>query len=110
MLRSIAVVFVAFALGGCAIANFNTREKLPENPLAWDGLGPDPSAPIPARQKIASKEHTDPASSMASMRDDDESALAAVPKYSKEWVALYAAKQERDDAKLDRAIVICRGC
>jgi hypothetical protein len=46
---------------------------------------------------------------MASVQDDD-AALAAVPKYSKEWVALYVAKQERDDAKLDRAIVICRGC
>ena len=43
------------------------------------------------------------------MRDDD-AALDAVPKYSKEWVALYVEKQERDDAKLDRAIVICRGC
>ena len=109
MLKSITVVLVAFTLGGCAIADFNSRERLPENSLAWDGLGPDPSAPAPAPRKIASKKHTDPASAMASMRDDD-AALAAVPKYSKEWVALYVAKQERDDAKLDRAIVICRGC
>ena len=79
--------------------------------LAWDGLAPDPDEPASARRKIAAKKHTDPASSMASMRVDDDAALAAVPKYSKEWVKLlHAAKQERDDEKLDRAIVICRGC
>jgi hypothetical protein len=111
MLKSIVVVLVAFTLGGCAIADYGSRARLPENSLAWDGLGPDPDepAPVPTHRKIATKKHTDPASAMASMRDDD-AALAAVPKYSKEWVALYRAKQEKDDAKLDRAIVICRGC
>lgn len=111
MLKSITVVLVAFSLGGCAMADYGSRARLPENSLAWDGLGPDPDepAPAPAHRKIAVKKHTDPASAMASMRDDD-AALAAVPEYSKEWVALYIAKQERDDAKLDRAIVICRGC
>jgi hypothetical protein len=111
MLKSIAVVLVAFTLGGCGIADFNSRARLPENSLAWDGLGPDPGepAPAPAGRKTATKGHTDPSSAMASMRDDD-AALAAVPKYSKEWVALYVAKQEREDAKLDRTIVICRGC
>jgi hypothetical protein len=99
MLKSITVVLVAFTLGG-----------LPENSLAWDGLGPDPSAlvPVPTHREIATKKHTDPASAMASMRGDD--ALAAVPKYSKEWVALYAAKQKRDDAKLAHDMIICRGC
>ena len=111
MLKSITVVLVAFTLGGCAMADYGNRLRLPENSLAWDGLAPDPDEPASARRKIAAKKHTDPASSMASMRvDDDDAALAAVPKYSKEWVTLYVAKQERDDAKLDRAIVICRGC
>jgi hypothetical protein len=109
MLKSITVVLVAFTLGGCAMADYGNRLRLPENSLDWDGLGPDPDEPASARRKIAAKKHTDPASSMASMRVDD-AALAAVPKYSKEWVTLYVAKQERDDAKLDRAIVICRGC
>ena len=110
MFKSITVVLVAFTLGGCAMADYGNRLRSPENSLAWDGLGPDPDRPAPTRRKIAVKKRSDPALSMASMRDDDDAALAAVPKYSKEWVSLYVAKQERDDAKLDRAIVICRGC
>ena len=109
MLKSITAVLVAFMLGGCAIADFSSRVRLPENSLAWDGLGSDPSEPAPARRKIATKNHTDPASSMASMRDDDP-ALAALPKYSKEWVARSAALQAKDDAKLARDLIICRGC
>lgn len=111
MLKSMTVVLVAFTLGGCAVADFSSHERLPANSLAWDGLGPDPiePTPVPGRRKIATKKRTDPASAMASMRDDDAE-IAAVPKYSKEWVALWVAKQERDDAKLDRAIAICRGC
>ena len=46
---------------------------------------------------------------MASMPDDD-AALAALPKYSKEWVALYEAIEARAEAKLARAMIICRGC
>jgi hypothetical protein len=137
MLKSICTILVAFALAGCAAADFSSRERPPqnsfawdggpdpsepartrrpeaarkpaENSFAWDGLGTDPSEPARARQPMATKKPADPASSMASMRDYD-AALAAVPKYSKEWVALYVAKQEREDAKLDRSIVICRGC
>ena len=73
--------------------------------VAGDGPRSDPDelAPVPTHRKIAAKKHTDPASLMALMRDDD-AALDAVPKYSKEWVALYMAKQERDDAKLNRTL------
>ena len=46
---------------------------------------------------------------MASMPDDD-AALAALPKYSKEWVALYETIEARAEAKLTRAMIICRGC
>jgi hypothetical protein len=111
MFESITVVLVAFTLGGCAMADYGSRARLPENSLAWDGFspGPDERSLAPTGREVAVKKHTDPTSSMASVQDDD-AALAAVPKYSKEWVALYVAKQERDDAKLDRAIVICRGC
>jgi hypothetical protein len=109
MLKSIAIMWVAFALGGCATADLTSREILPENSFVLDGLGNDPSEPIRHRRMTATKKPTDPASSMASMRDDDP-ALAAVPKYSKEWVARYAAEQAEDDAQLAHAMVICRGC
>jgi hypothetical protein len=109
MLKSIAIMLVAFALGGCATADLSSRGILPENSFVLDGLGNDPSEPMRPRRTIATRKPTDPASSMASMRDDD-AALAAVPKYSKEWVARYAAEQAVDDANLAHAILICRGC
>jgi hypothetical protein len=109
MLKSIALMLVASALGGCATSGLSSREILPENSFVLNGLGDDPSEPVRPRRTIASKKPTDPASSMASMRDDDPT-LAAAPKYSKEWVARYAAKQAVDDAKLAQVIVICHGC
>jgi hypothetical protein len=137
MLKSLCIIWVAFALAGCASVDLSSRERLPENSfawdgpgsdpgetartrrpmanhtpaenqLAWDGLGPDPSVPA-ARRPRATKKPANPTSSMASM-SEDAADLAAVPKYSKEWVALFVAKQVKEDAKLDQAIVICRGC
>jgi hypothetical protein len=109
MLKSIAILLVASALGGCATSGLSSREILPENSFVWDGLGDDPSQPVRPRRTAAIRKPTDPVSSMASMRDDDP-ALAAAPKYSKEWVARYAAEQVMDDAKLAQVLVICRGC
>jgi len=111
MLKSMTVVLVAFTLGGCAMADYGSRVRVRENSLAWDGLGQDPNEPAsaPDRRKVATKKHTDPASAMASMRDDD-AALAAVPKYSKEWVALHATLEAKEDAKLTHDMIICRGC
>lgn len=105
MLKSIAIILVAFALGGCATADHSSRESLPGKSLAWTGL----SEPARAHRTMVNKEPADADSSTASV-PDDEAALAAVPKYSKEWVALYDAMQARDDARLARALIICRGC
>jgi hypothetical protein len=41
---------------------------------------------------------------------DDEATLAALPRYSKEWVALSDAIDARAEARLARAMNICRGC
>jgi hypothetical protein len=111
MFKLTIIVFVGFSLGACAMTNSGNLAQLQRDSLARDGLGADSngSNPGPAHRKLAAKNHTDPASSMASMQDDD-AALATVPKYSKEWVALYAEKQKREDAKLDRAMIICSGC
>jgi hypothetical protein len=109
MLKSIALLLVASALGGCATSGLSSREILPENSFAWDGLGDAPSQSVRPRRTTTIKKPTDLVSSMASLPDDDPK-LAAAPKYSKEWVARYAAKQAMDDAKLAQVIVICRGC
>jgi hypothetical protein len=109
MLKSIVIILVAFALGGCATADHSSRESLPRKLFAWDGLGRDPNEPARARRTVATRKPTDAASLLVSVLDD-EAALAAVPKYSKEWVALYEAMQAKNDAKLARAMIICRGC
>jgi hypothetical protein len=105
MLKSIAIV-VAFALAGCAATDQSSCENWAGRPLAWDGLGPDLYKPERAHRTRAVEK---PPVEDLSMRDDD-AALAAVPKYSKEWVALYQAMQVRDDARVARAMIICRGC
>jgi hypothetical protein len=106
MLKSVAIILAALALSGCAAADHDCREGLPRKLIAWDGLGRDPNEPVRAHRTLATKNPTDAASSIP----DDEVALAAVPKYSKEWVALYETMLARDDAKLSRAMIICRGC
>ena len=106
MLKSVAIILAALALPGCATADHDCREGLPRKLAAWDGLGRDPNEPARVHRTLATKSPTDAASSIP----DDEVALAAVPKYSKEWVALYETMLARDDAKLSRAMIICRGC
>jgi hypothetical protein len=105
MLKSIAFILAAFALAGCATADHSSREILPGNSTAWDGHGRDLNRPARGRRTIAAKKSTD-----ASSTPDDEAVLAAVPKYSKEWVALYEAMRARDEARLARVLIICRGC
>ncbi len=106
MLKSVAIILAAFALAGCATADHNCREGRPRKSFAWDGLGRGPDEPARARRTLAIKKPTAAASSIP----DEEVLLAAVPKYSKEWVALYETMRARDDAKLAQALIICRGC
>jgi hypothetical protein len=106
MLNWVAIILAALALSGCATADHDCREGLPGKSIAWDGLGRDPNEPARAHRTLAIKSPTEAASSAP----DDEVVLAAVPKYSKEWVALYETMLARDDAKLARDMIICRGC
>jgi hypothetical protein len=106
MLKSIAIILGAFALAGCATTDHNCREGPPRKSFAWDGRGRDSNEPARAHRTLAIKKPPDAVPSIP----DDEVVLAAVPKYSKEWVALYETIRARDDAKLARALIICRGC
>jgi hypothetical protein len=106
MLKSIAITLAAFTLAGCATADHNCREGPPRRSFARDGRGPNSNESARTHRTLAVAKPTDTAPSIP----DDEVVLAAVPKYSKQWVALYEAMQARDDAKLARALIICRGC
>jgi hypothetical protein len=104
MLKSIAITLAAFALAGCATADHNCREGPLRRSFARDSRGSNLNHSARTNRTLAI---TKP---MASTVPDDEVVLAAVPKYSKEWVALYETMRARDDAKLARALIICRGC
>jgi hypothetical protein len=106
MLKSIAITLAAFALAGCATADQNCREGPPRKPFARDSRGHNSNESARTHRTFAVTKPTETASSIP----NDEVVLAAVPKYSKEWVALYEAMRARDDAKLARALIICRGC
>ena len=106
MLKSIVIILAALALAGCATADHNCREGPPRESFAWHGPDRDSIEPAPRHRTLAIKKVADATPSIP----DDEVLLAAVPKYSKEWVALYETIRARDDAKLARAMIICRGC
>lgn len=106
MLKSVAIILVAFALAGCATADHSSRESLPGKTLAKEGLDRGSKKTARVRRTIVIRKPADAAASIP----DDDTVLAAVPKYSKEWVALYEAMQARNDAQLARALIICRGC
>jgi hypothetical protein len=106
MLQSIAIILVAFALAGCATADHSNRESLPRRTLAKDGLDRGSRKTAWVRRTLVIKKRADAAASTP----DDDTLLAAIPKYSKEWVALYEGMRARDDAQLARALIICRGC
>lgn len=105
MLKSIGPILVAFALGGCATADHSSRQSLPGKSYAWDGLGRDPNETVrPIRRKAREVASSKPSA------QDDEAKLAALPEYSKEWMALSEAIEARADARLARVMMICRGC
>ena len=73
---------------------------------SWDGLGQDPNRPV--RQARPAKPEVLASASEAEI--DDDIKLASVKNFSPEWWLIRNSIERRHDAKLTRAIVICRGC
>ncbi|MBI5262052.1 MAG: hypothetical protein HY852_09585 [Bradyrhizobium sp.] len=100
MFKVPAIFILSLALAGCAaspsIQSFNSSSQAPR--YAWDGAGEDPNQP----------RHSGAAPSSAARRASPERAkeLATLPSDSGGRVR----DEAEQEARLSRALVICRGC
>jgi hypothetical protein len=104
MIKASAFLLLSLALAGCAVApqaHFDSDPAFRPAVYAWDGAGQDPNQPQPAS---ASSRATRAA---ASERNRSQAGLQP---YSKEWWQAQDGIEAEQDAKVNRALVICRGC
>lgn len=104
MIKAPAFLLLSLALAGCAVA---PQTHLASDPsfrparYAWDGAGEDPnrshSAAEPSRAKRVA----------TSSKDQSQAALQP---YSKEWWQAQDGIEAEQDARINRSLVICRGC
>jgi hypothetical protein len=107
MRHHVVLVLLSIVLGSCAVpithASMDASTK--SGPYAWDGMGRDPNLPPPRRAA--------PVSGASNEADDDhkrEQVLATLRPYSAAWWAVREEIESGQDARLDRKLVICRGC
>ena len=105
MVKAPALLLLTLALAGCAAA---PQAHLAADPAfrparnAWDGTGQDPNQP---RSAAASSRATRTAAS-----PDSTGARTAHQPYSKEWWQAQDGIEAEQDARVNRSLVICRGC
>ena len=100
MVKAPAFLLLSLALGGCAVA---PQAHLTPDPAfkparyAWDGAGEDPNRPRSApTHAAASSERNRP--------------QAGLQPHSKEWWQAQDDTEADHDARINRSLVICRGC
>lgn len=93
---------MAFALTGCLSSGQMRVANAPNMPSASDGLGSRPVG-IHKNGQIKRAKQSVSAPDMATE-------LAALAKFSPEWWALHDAIERREDEKLAKTMIICRGC
>jgi hypothetical protein len=103
-------VLVALAgmltLCGCSSSQQVWVSQPQSSYFAWDGLGRDPNLPAIKR----SRRMPEQAKKSADDYDSDEAELAGLREYSREWVVARKALDAKEDARLAKVLVICRGC
>lgn len=105
MVKASAVLLLSLALAGCAMA---PQAHLASDPAfrparyAWDGAGEDPNQPrFAAEPSRATRTAVEP--------DRTRSQAASRP-YTKEWWQAQDGIVAEQDARVNRALVICQGC
>jgi hypothetical protein len=96
ILKYIAFLFAAVALGGCCVSGNGCYAPSPGTPIAWDGLG---AAPTESVEEIKPKRNT---------RRNREM-LNGIAAQSDRWSEEQAADREAD-ANLRRQLRICTNC
>ncbi|MGX4771704.1 hypothetical protein ACWAUC_18150 [Bradyrhizobium guangdongense] len=105
MVKAPAVFLLSLALAGCAMA---PQAHLASDPAfrparyAWDGAGgEDPNHPRAAQQSQATR---------TAINSERAKAQAGLQPYSKEWWQAQDGIEAEQDAKVNRSLVICKGC
>jgi hypothetical protein len=104
MPRVLITLTVCLVLGGCASSQ-RLAVPVQSNPrlMAWDGLGPDPSAPRkPQRARAAAPDDR-------GLRER-ETVLSTLRPYTTAWWIVHDEIEAERDAGLGKKLVICRGC
>jgi hypothetical protein len=109
MVEAPAVLLLSLALAGCAAApqaSFTADPSFRPARYAWDGAGEDPNQPraaAPARGTVRS----------AGSAERSRAEASHAPNSREWWQAqdgIEAGIEASDDARVNRALVICRGC
>lgn len=104
MIKAPAFLLLSLALGGCAVAphaNFTSSDPaFKPARYAWDGAGEDPNQPrsTPSR------------ATRAAANSERSRSQAGLAPYSKEWWQAQDGIEAEQDARVNRSLVICRGC
>ena len=92
-------VLAALALSGCCASSTGCYVPVPGVPTAWDGDGPSPDGEAPLRKKPVRR---------AKLATEISGAQRSEVGVTSEVAAEDAAA--RDEARLKRKLMICRGC
>ncbi|MCK1622638.1 hypothetical protein IVA98_05140 [Bradyrhizobium sp. 160] len=102
MFKAPAFLLLTLALAGCAAA---PQAHLTSDPAfkparyAWDGAGEDPNRP-----------HAASGPTRTAARSQHDRSHAGLQPYSKEWWQAQEGSDAEQDARVNRSLVICRGC
>ena len=102
MVKAPALLLLSLALAGCAAspqAHLASDTAFKPARYAWDGAGEDPNRPRAASQPTRT----------AGPSERYRSQAEAQP-HSKEWWQAQDGIEAEQDAKVNRSLVICRGC
>jgi len=104
MVKAPAFLLLSLALGGCAVgpqAHLTSSDPaFKPARYAWDGAGEDPNQPRSAQSRAT----------RAAANSERTNAQAGLAPYSKEWWQVQDGIEAEQDARVNRSLVICRGC
>lgn len=102
MVKAPAIFLLSLALAGCAAT---PQARMASDPAfkparyAWDGAGEDPNRPRAALR-----------STRTAAASERRRSQAGLQPYSKEWWQAQDSTEAEQDARVNRSLVICRGC
>ncbi|OPY96808.1 hypothetical protein A5906_00330 [Bradyrhizobium sacchari] len=105
MVKAPALLVLSLALAGCALG---PQARLASDPAfaparyAWDGAGDNPNQP---RATAGSSRPT-----RAATTSERSGSQAGLQPYSTEWWQAQDGIEAERDARLNRSLVICKGC